>query len=40
MPDVGDPAIDFTGADLIHPGDVTLSDYSGEVILLAFISDW
>ena len=37
MPSVGDPAPNFTGNDFINGGTFTLSDHSGEVIVLAFV---
>ncbi len=37
MPGIGDPAPDFTGNDFINGVPFTLSDYLGEVIVLAFV---
>ena len=37
MPNVGDPAPNFTGQDVITGQTFTLSDYFGKVIVLAFV---
>jgi peroxiredoxin len=37
MPGIGDSAPYFTGNDFINSGTFTLSDYLGEVIVLAFV---
>jgi peroxiredoxin len=37
MPEIGDPAPDFTGNDFINSVPFTLSDYAGEVIVLTFV---
>lgn len=36
MAGIGDPAPDFSGDDFINGGTFTLSDHTGEIILLAF----
>ncbi len=38
MPTIGDPVIDFTGADIVNGGIFTLSDHYGKVIWIALLS--
>jgi hypothetical protein len=38
MPTIGDPAIDFSGSDIVNGGTFALSDHYGEVIWIALVS--
>jgi hypothetical protein len=40
MPAIGDPAINFSGEDVVNTGTINLSDYYGNVIWITFVAHW